>query len=123
MGPVIVRNTTDLGYYLFDSKGSYFYESEYDTFLTDGDVLVNNTTAFLMEAWQGTNNGMLLAGPFYEVTHAVVLKLPGNVLAFSTIGFRPKHSGGSSSRDGFWKMPASHKGSTLLGDSQSPHQS
>lgn len=34
-------------------------------------MLVNNSTAFLLEAWKGTNYGMLLAGPFYEVTHAV----------------------------------------------------
>ena len=71
VGPVIVSNTTDLGYYLFDGKGPYYYEAEYDTLLKDGDVLVNNSTAFLIEAWKGPNNGLLVAGPFYEVTHAV----------------------------------------------------
>lgn len=71
VGPVIVRNTTDIGYYLFEGKGPYFYESEYDTLLKDRDVLVNNNTVFLLEAWKGGNHGILLAGPFYEVTHAV----------------------------------------------------
>lgn len=70
VGPVIIRNTTDLGYYRFDGNGPYFYEAEYDTLLKDGDFLMNNKTAFLMEAVKGPDCGMLLAGPFYEVTHA-----------------------------------------------------
>jgi hypothetical protein len=68
-GPVIIRNTTDLAYYRFDGKGPYFYEWEYDTLLKDGDYLIDNTTAFLMEAWKGAKSAMLLAGPFYQITH------------------------------------------------------
>ncbi len=75
IGPVIIRNTTDFGYYLFSGKGPYYHEAEYDTLLKDGDLLVNNNTAFLMEAWKGSNYGMLLAGPFYEITHAVDAKI------------------------------------------------
>jgi hypothetical protein len=72
IGPVIVRNTTSLCYYLFGGTGPYFYEYEYeyDTLLKNGDFLVNNGTAFLVEAWKGANHGMLLTGPFYEITHA-----------------------------------------------------
>jgi hypothetical protein len=69
-GPVIIRNTTDLAYYRFDGKGPYFYEWEYDTLLKDGDYLIDNTTAFLMEAWKGPDAEMLLAGPFYQITNA-----------------------------------------------------
>lgn len=71
IGPVIVRNTTDIGYYIFNGKGPYFYEGEYDTLLKDGDLLVNNNAAVLIMAWQRDNDGILLAGPFYEITHAV----------------------------------------------------
>jgi hypothetical protein len=69
-GLVIIRNTTDLAYYRFDGKGPYFYEWEYDTLLKDGDYLIDNTTAFLMEAWKGPDAAMLLAGPFYQITNA-----------------------------------------------------
>lgn len=69
-GQVIIRNTTDLAYYRFDGKGPYFYEWEYDTLLKDGDHLIDNTTAFLLEAWKGPDAAMLLAGPFYQITNA-----------------------------------------------------
>lgn len=68
-GPVIIRNMTDLAYYRFDGEGPYFYEWEYDTLLKDGDHLIDNTTAFLMEAWKGSDSSMLLAGPFYQITN------------------------------------------------------
>lgn len=71
IGPVIIRNVTDLAYYRFGGKGPYYYESEYVTLLKDGDFLLNNQTALLLEAWKGQNSGVLLTGPFYEVTHAV----------------------------------------------------
>ncbi len=68
-GPVIIRNTTDLAYYRFGGRGPYFLEWEYDTLLKDGDFLLNNRTAFLIKAWKGSRTEMLLAGPFYEITH------------------------------------------------------
>ena len=71
IGPVMIRNATDLGYYRFGGRGPYFYEAEYDTLLKDGDFLLNNQTAFLVEAWKGSSANMLLAGPFYEITHAL----------------------------------------------------
>ena len=68
-GPVIIRNTTDLAYYWFNGRGPYFLEWEYDTLLKDGDLLMNNRTAFLMAAGKGSKSDTLLAGPYYEVTH------------------------------------------------------
>jgi hypothetical protein len=68
-GLVIIRNATDLAYYRFEGKGPYFYEWEYDTLLKDGDYLIDNTTAFLLEAWKGAESAILLTGPFYEITH------------------------------------------------------
>ena len=50
VGPVIIRNNTDLAYYRIGGRGPYFYEWEYDTLLKDGDFLINNMTAFLVEA-------------------------------------------------------------------------
>lgn len=67
-GRVIIRNATDLAYYRFDGAGPYFYESEYDTLLKDGDTVADNTTAFLLDA--GSGAAALLAGPFYQITHA-----------------------------------------------------
>lgn len=69
-GPVIIRNATDLAYYRFDGKGPYFYEWEYDTLLKNGDYLIDNATAFLLEAWKGAGSAMLLVGPFYEITNS-----------------------------------------------------
>ena len=70
VGPVIIRNNTDLAYYRFGGRGPYFYEWEYDTLLKDGDFLINNITAFLVEAWKGVGSKILLVGPFYQITHA-----------------------------------------------------
>ncbi len=71
VGPLYLRNQTDLAYYRFDGRGPFFFEREYDTLLKDGDFLVANRSHVLFEAWKGTANEILLAGPFYEVTHAV----------------------------------------------------
>jgi hypothetical protein len=70
VGPIIIRNNTDLAYYRFGGRGPYFYEWEYDTLLKDGDFLINNITAFLVEAWKGGGSKILLVGPFYQITHA-----------------------------------------------------
>jgi len=74
-GPLIFRNQTDVAYYRFDGRGPYFFEREYDTLLKDGDFLIANRTHVLYEAWKGKGDEMLLAGPFYEVTHAADAKL------------------------------------------------
>lgn len=70
IGPVILRNQTDLAYYTFSGKGPYFLELEYFTLLKDGDWLISNRTQALMEFWKGAKGQLLLAGPYYEVTRA-----------------------------------------------------
>ncbi len=70
VGPFILRNQTDAAYYLFPGSGPYFHELEYDTLLKNGDFLVANRTQALFEAWKGKQDEVLLAGPYYEVTHA-----------------------------------------------------
>ncbi len=70
-GSVVFRNQTNLDYYFFDGKGPYFYEWEYDTLLKDGDLLLDNHSSLLYEAWNGRDSSSFLCGPFYEITHAV----------------------------------------------------
>lgn len=72
LGPVYLRNQTDVAYYRFDARGPYFFEREYDTLLKDGDLLLANRTHALLELWKGSGDSqVLLAGPFYDVTHAL----------------------------------------------------
>jgi hypothetical protein len=70
IGPLYLRNQTDIAYYRFDARGPFFFEREYDTLLKDGDFLLANRTHALFELWKGKTDQILLAGPFYEVTHA-----------------------------------------------------
>jgi hypothetical protein len=70
IGPVILRNQTDLAYFTFSGRGPYFLELEYFTLLKDGDWLVSNRTQALMEFRKGSKGPTLLAGPYYEVTRA-----------------------------------------------------
>ncbi len=70
IGPVYLRNQTDLAYYFFSGKGPYFLDLEYYTLLKDRDLLVSNETSMLFEIWKGSRNRILLAGPYYEVTRA-----------------------------------------------------
>jgi hypothetical protein len=70
LGPLYLRNQTDLAAYWFDGRGPYFYEWEYDTLLKSGDALIANRTHALFEAWKGKDNEILLMGPFYEVVYA-----------------------------------------------------
>jgi hypothetical protein len=72
LGPLFLRNQTDVAYYWFDARNPYAFEREYDTLLREsGDVLVANRSHLLFQAWRGTGESILLAGPFYEVTHAL----------------------------------------------------
>lgn len=70
IGPVYLRNQTDIAYYFFSGKGPYFLELEYYTLLKDRDLLLSNETSMLFEIWKGRKGRMLLAGPYYEVTRA-----------------------------------------------------
>ncbi len=68
IGPVYLRNQTDLAYYFFSGKGPYFLDLEYYTLLKDRDLLISNETTVLFEIWKGSSKRVLLAGPYYEVT-------------------------------------------------------
>lgn len=70
IGPVILRNRTELAYHRFDGAGPYFYEWAYDTLLRDGDVLLDTRTQVFVEAWKGTGAAALFAGPFHQFTRA-----------------------------------------------------
>jgi hypothetical protein len=67
---VVLRNQTDVVYYKFSGRGPYFLELSYYTLLKDGDWLISNQTEALYEVWKGLGGRTLLAGPFYQWTHA-----------------------------------------------------
>ncbi len=75
LGPVIVRNQTDVAHYRFAAAGPFFYEWEYDTLLARSDVLVADRIQVMIEAWKRGSEAMLLVGPVYDVTHAFAAAL------------------------------------------------
>lgn len=74
-GGLILRNSTDVAHYRFRGEGPYFHESEYDTLLKDGDFLVRNRTSLLEAFWAGPGGRTLIAGPYFELTHAAAADL------------------------------------------------
>jgi hypothetical protein len=70
IGPVLVRNVTDLAYCRFDGRGPYFLEWEYDTLVKDGDWVVSDSLQALVKGWSGAGAAALYAGPFFEITRA-----------------------------------------------------
>ncbi len=68
LGPVILRNRTDLAYYRFAGRGPYFFDQEYIMLLKDGDLLVDDRAEVLFKPWQDDANE-LYAGPFYEMVY------------------------------------------------------
>lgn len=70
LGPVLLRNQTDLAWFRFDGRGPYFLEWEYDTLLKDGGWLVADTVQALLNPWQGAGGASLHAGPFFEIARA-----------------------------------------------------
>ncbi len=70
IGRVIVRNQTDLDWYLLSRSSGWYYEWEYDTLLAENDWLVANRTALMVELWRGGGDATLLVGPMYDVTRA-----------------------------------------------------
>lgn len=71
VGPIILRNQTDLALYSVDTTSPYFYEMEYDFLLKRTDLLVMNQTQLLVQAWKARREAMLLAGGIYDVTYAL----------------------------------------------------
>lgn len=70
LGPILLRNQTDLAWFRFDGRGPYFLEWEYDTLLKDGDWLVADTIQALLNPWKGAAGASLHAGPFFEIARA-----------------------------------------------------
>lgn len=70
VGPVLLRNSTDLAWFRFSGQGPYFLEWEYDTLLKDNDWLVADSVQALAKLWQGAGENALYAGPFFEIVHA-----------------------------------------------------
>jgi hypothetical protein len=70
VGPVLLRNQTDLAWYRLSGRDGWYYESEYDTLLASSDFVISNRLAALVPLWQGAGDAVLLAGPAYEATHA-----------------------------------------------------
>jgi hypothetical protein len=70
LGPLLLRNMTDLAWFRFGGRGPYFLEWEYDTLLKDGDWLVADSVQALAKLWQGAGENALYAGPFFEIAHA-----------------------------------------------------
>jgi len=68
LGPLILRNRTDVAYYRFDGKGPYFLDQDNIMLLKDGDLLVNDRAEILFKPWQDDAND-LYAGPFYEFVY------------------------------------------------------
>ncbi len=66
-GPVVVRNSTNLYYYLLDGfDGPYQHERLYDRLIAQHDGIVANTSFILFQAWEGTDPAQLLVGPYFE---------------------------------------------------------
>ena len=70
IGRVIVRNQTDLDWYMLSRSSGWYYEWEYDTLLAENDWLVANRAALMVELWRGAGDATLLVGPIYDVTRA-----------------------------------------------------
>jgi hypothetical protein len=69
-GRMVLRNQTDLDGYVLSRARGWYYESEYDTVLSERDWLVANRTALLVDLLGRPGGATFLAGPMYDVTHA-----------------------------------------------------
>jgi hypothetical protein len=70
VGPVLLRNVTQIAWLNFGGTGPYFLEWEYDTLLKDGDWYLADTLQALVTVWRGGGAAMLRLGPFYEIARA-----------------------------------------------------
>ena len=90
LGPLLLRNATDLGWFRFGGRGPYFLEWEYDTLLKDGDWLVADGVQALAKLWQGSGENALFAGPFFEIAHAgasgITQERAGLIAAWTGLG-------------------------------------
>lgn len=70
LGPVLLRNVTQIAWLNFDGTGPYFLEWEYDTLFKDGDLYLADTLQALVTVWHGGGEAALRLGPFYEIARA-----------------------------------------------------
>lgn len=70
LGPVVLRNVTDLAYCRFGGRGPYFLEWEYGTLARDGSWIISDSLQGLAGVWRGPGAAALYAGPYFELTHA-----------------------------------------------------
>lgn len=70
IGPVLLRNVTQLAWLNFGGTGPYFLEWEYDTLLKDGDWYLADTLQALVTVWKSGGTAALRLGPFYEIARA-----------------------------------------------------
>jgi hypothetical protein len=90
LGPLLLRNVTDLAWFRFDGRGPYFLEWEYDTLLKDGDWLVADSIQAVVKLWQGSGENALYAGPFFEIAHAgaseITQERAGLIMSWTGLG-------------------------------------
>jgi hypothetical protein len=99
LGPVLLRNVTQIAWLNFDGTGPYFLEWEYDTLLKDGDWYLADTLQALVTLWHGDGAAALRVGPFYEIARAgasgIVQQRAGVVAAWTVAtGLGPFHRPG-----------------------------
>lgn len=70
LGPVLIRNVTQIAWLSFSGTGPYFLEWEYDTLFKDGDWYLADMLQALVTVWHGGKQAELLVGPFYEIARA-----------------------------------------------------
>lgn len=97
VGPIIVRNQTDVALYSVDTTSPYFYEMEYDFLLKRTDLLVMNQTQLLVQAWKAPREAMLLAGGIYDITYSLETEIQRQ-RAGAAIVWQPKDPWGPLDR-------------------------
>jgi hypothetical protein len=96
-GRLLLRSQTDVAWFALSSTAGWFYEWEYDTLVAQRDLVVSNRTAVLVELWHGAGEATLLAGPAYEVTHAIAADL-GRQRAEGVVFWSPVETFGAFAR-------------------------
>jgi hypothetical protein len=70
LGPIVLRNQTELDWYRLSGTDGWYYEWEHDTLLDESDWLIANGTTVFFELWDGPGEATFLAGPTYDLTRA-----------------------------------------------------
>jgi hypothetical protein len=101
LGPVHIRNRTDIAYYRYVGDGPYFYELQHDTLIAKGDVILDGRTDVLVEAWRGGRDASLFLGPSYAMTRAFRTEIQRQRLGGS-VTFTPSDAWGPIARPTFF---------------------